>query len=35
VGFYAFDRLLKEWRDRGNVESLVLGTTGSDPLAEA
>jgi cyclohexanone monooxygenase len=24
-GFYAFDRLLKEWRDEGAMEGLVLG----------
>ena len=25
-GFYAFDRLLQEWRDKGDLEGLVLGT---------
>ncbi len=25
-GFYAFDELLREWRDRGDLEGLVLGT---------
>ena len=25
-GFYAFDDLLKEWRDKGDLEGLVLGT---------
>jgi len=24
-GFYAFDRLLKEWRGQGDMEGLVLG----------
>ena len=24
-GFYAFDQLLKEWRDKGDLEGLVLG----------
>ena len=24
-GFYAFGELLKEWRDKGNLEGLVLG----------
>jgi cyclohexanone monooxygenase len=24
-GFYAFDRLLREWRDKGDLEGLVLG----------
>ena len=24
-GFYAFDRLLQEWRDQGDMEGLVLG----------
>lgn len=25
-GFYAFDRLIQEWRDKGDLEGLVLGT---------
>jgi cyclohexanone monooxygenase len=25
-GFYAFDRLLQEWRDKGDMEGLVVGT---------
>jgi cyclohexanone monooxygenase len=25
-GFYAFDRLLREWRDKGDLQGLVLGT---------
>ncbi len=25
-GFYAFDQLLKEWRDQGDMKGLVLGT---------
>ena len=25
-GFYVFDDLLKEWRDKGDLDGLVLGT---------
>jgi cyclohexanone monooxygenase len=25
-GFYAFDQLIQEWRDKGDLEGLVLGT---------
>jgi cyclohexanone monooxygenase len=25
-GFYAFDRLLQDWRDKGDMDGLVLGT---------
>jgi cyclohexanone monooxygenase len=25
-GFYAFDDLLKEWRDKGDLDGLMLGT---------
>ena len=26
AGFYAFDQLMKEWRDKGDLQGLVLGT---------
>jgi cyclohexanone monooxygenase len=33
-GFYAFDKLIRQWRERGDMQGLVLGSAESSAAAQ-